>query len=69
MEDKIKVLVVEDDDLIARHYQTSLSKDVQLILVGRAANGYEAVMLQGCCICRIQANTAAASYGLPVIHR
>lgn len=45
MKDKIKVLVVEDDDLIARHYQMTLSKDAQLTLVGRAANGYEAVMM------------------------
>jgi DNA-binding NarL/FixJ family response regulator len=43
----IQVLIVEDDDLIARHYRMALAKDGQINIVGRAANGYEAVMLAG----------------------
>lgn len=38
---------MEDDELIARHYRIALSKDEQINVVGRAANGYEAVMLAG----------------------
>ena len=45
MADKIKVLIVEDDDLINKHYRTLLSKDPDLDIAGSAANGYEAVML------------------------
>ncbi len=45
MADKIKVLIVEDDDLITKHYRTLLSKDPDLDIAGGAANGYEAVML------------------------
>jgi DNA-binding NarL/FixJ family response regulator len=47
MAEKISVLIVEDDDLIARHYRMTLTKDEQINIVGRAANGYEAVMLAG----------------------
>ncbi len=44
-ESLIKVLIVEDDNLIAKRYQTILSKDPQLLFVGRASNGYEGTML------------------------
>ncbi|MDI4649849.1 response regulator transcription factor [Cohnella hashimotonis] len=41
----IKVLIVEDDNLIAKRYQMILSKDPQIACVGRAASGYEGTML------------------------
>lgn len=41
----IKVLIVEDDDLIAKRYQMILSKDPGIEFVGRAASGYEGTML------------------------
>ncbi|THF84247.1 response regulator transcription factor [Cohnella fermenti] len=41
----IKVLIVEDDNLISKRYQMILSKDPQLEFVGRAASGYEGTML------------------------
>lgn len=44
-EQMIKVLLVEDDHLIAKRYQMILSNDPQIECVGRAANGYEATML------------------------
>lgn len=45
MSDIIKVLIVEDDHLIAKRYQTILGKDPQIEFVGRAASGYEGTML------------------------
>ncbi|WP_179090243.1 response regulator transcription factor [Paenibacillus sp. FSL H8-0548] len=42
---KIKVLIVEDDHLIAKRYQMILSKDEQIEFVGRASSGYEGTML------------------------
>ncbi|MFD2114743.1 response regulator [Paenibacillus yanchengensis] len=45
MSDLIKVLIVEDDDLIAKRYEMILSKDSQMQYVGRAASGYEGTML------------------------
>jgi Response regulator containing a CheY-like receiver domain and an HTH DNA-binding domain len=44
-EPTIKVLIVEDDNLIAKRYQMILSKDPQIEFVGRAASGYEGTML------------------------
>lgn len=44
-EPKIKVLIVEDDHLIAKRYQMILSKDDQIEFVGRASSGYECTML------------------------
>ncbi|MBW4083698.1 response regulator transcription factor [Paenibacillus sp. S150] len=41
----IKVLIVEDDNLIAKRYQMILAKDPELEFVGRAASGYEGTML------------------------
>ncbi|MFD2331003.1 hypothetical protein ACFSR7_17265 [Cohnella sp. GCM10020058] len=41
----IKVLIVEDDDLIAKRYQMILFKDSQIECVGRATGGYEWTML------------------------
>jgi DNA-binding NarL/FixJ family response regulator len=41
----IKVLIVEDDSLIAKRYQMILSKDSRIEVVGRAASGYEGTML------------------------
>ncbi len=44
-EPEIKVLIVEDDHLIAKRYQAILAKDPQIDFVGRAASGYEGTML------------------------
>ncbi|MFD0672825.1 response regulator [Cohnella sp. GCM10027633] len=44
-EPKIKVLIVEDDNLIAKRYQLIFDKDPQIDFVGRAASGYEGTML------------------------
>lgn len=41
----IKVLIVEDDNLIAKRYQMILMKDPEIECVGRAASGYEGTML------------------------
>ncbi|WP_435923029.1 response regulator transcription factor [Paenibacillus sp. DYY-L-2] len=41
----IKVLIVEDDELIAKRYQMILSKDEEIEFVGRASSGYEGTML------------------------
>jgi len=41
----IKVLIVEDDDLIAKRYQMILGKDPDIEFAGRAASGYEGTML------------------------
>ncbi len=41
----IRVLIVEDDNLIAKRYQMILTKDPQIEFVGRAASGYEGTML------------------------
>ena len=41
----IKVLIVEDDHLIAKRYQMILSKDKELEYVGHASSGYEGTML------------------------
>lgn len=43
--DVIKVLIIEDDNLIAKRYQMILDKDPQIEFVGRAASGYEGTML------------------------
>ncbi|WP_040951549.1 response regulator transcription factor [Gorillibacterium massiliense] len=45
MSDVIKVLIVEDDNLIAKRYQMILGKDPQIEFIGRAASGYEGTML------------------------
>lgn len=41
----IKVLIVEDDPLIAKRYQMILSKDKDVEYVGSASSGYEGTML------------------------
>ncbi|GJM70283.1 hypothetical protein HMSSN036_24990 [Paenibacillus macerans] len=41
----IKVLIVEDDPLIAKRYQMILSKDKDIECVGSASSGYEGTML------------------------
>lgn len=41
----IKVLIVEDDLLIAKRYQMILKKDEELECVGHASSGYEGTML------------------------
>lgn len=41
----IKVLIVEDDLLIAKRYSLILSRDKEIECVGHAASGYEGVML------------------------
>ncbi|MFD2330988.1 response regulator [Cohnella sp. GCM10020058] len=45
MDDVIKVLIIEDDSLIAKRYQMILGKDPGIDIVGRAASGYEGTML------------------------
>lgn len=41
----IKVLIVEDEPLIAKRYQMILGKDEELVCVGSASSGYEGTML------------------------
>jgi DNA-binding NarL/FixJ family response regulator len=41
----IKVLIVEDDPLIAKRYQMILSRDKDIECVGSASSGYEGTML------------------------
>lgn len=43
--DRIKVLIVEDDSLIAKRYQMILSKEEGIECVGHASSGYEGTML------------------------
>lgn len=44
-QESIKVLIIEDDQLIAKRYQMILSKDDGIQYVGHASSGYEGTML------------------------